>query len=154
MNVATKSNESPPGKTHGQLQRRLTLPLLVLYGLGVTVGAGIYVLVGLTASEAGLFAPVSFLLAAIIVTFTGLSYAEFSTRLPVSAGEAAYVTAGLSSKRLALIVGLMVAASGLVSSSAISIGGPPPISASFCPYLKIYSSPPSSLFWVSSPFGV
>ena len=47
-----------PQKPH--LRRRLTLPLLVLYGLGVTIGAGIYVLVGATAGRAGLYAPVSF----------------------------------------------------------------------------------------------
>jgi hypothetical protein len=28
------------------LQRRLSLPLLVLYGIGITIGAGIYVLIG------------------------------------------------------------------------------------------------------------
>ncbi len=104
------------------LQRRLTLPLLILYGLGVTVGAGIYVLVGITASEAGMFAPISFLLAAFIIAFTGFSYAELSTRFPVSAGEAAYVKAGLKRSSLALIVGLLVAASGIVSSATISIG--------------------------------
>lgn len=120
------SNDKP-SPTTGEiaspaLQRRLTLPLLILYGLGVTVGAGIYVLVGLTAAEAGLFAPISFLLAALIIAFTGISYAELSTRFPVSAGEAAYVKAGLKIPSLALIVGLLVAASGMVSSATISIG--------------------------------
>lgn len=104
------------------LKRRLTLPLLTLYGLGVTIGAGIYVLVGTTAAEAGFYAPVSFLLAAAVVAFTGFSYSEFGTRYPVSAGEAAYVRNGFNSRTLALIVGLMVAASGVVSSAAISIG--------------------------------
>lgn len=105
-----------------KLRRRLSLPLLVLYGLGVTVGAGIYVLVGATAARAGLYAPASFLLAALVVAFTGFSYAELSTRFPVSAGEAAYVRNGLRSNWLALIVGLMVAASGVVSASAVTIG--------------------------------
>lgn len=105
-----------------QLTRRLTLPLLLLYGLGVTVGAGIYVLVGATAARAGIYAPASFLLAAIVVAFTGLSYSELSSRYPVSAGEAAYVQKGFNSKTLSLIVGLMVVASGAVSAAAVSIG--------------------------------
>ena len=109
------------GKT-ATLQRRLTLPLLTLYGLGVTVGAGIYVLVGATAAKAGFYAPISFLIAAIVVAFTGFTYSELSTRFPVSAGEAAYVRNGFDSKFLALVVGLMVVASGVVSSAAISIG--------------------------------
>ena len=105
-----------------QLRRRLTLPLLILYGLGVTVGAGIYVLVGTTAAHAGTYAPVAFLAAAIVVSFTGFSYAELSARFPVSAGEAAYVRAGLRSKQLALLVGLLVASVGIISSAAIMVG--------------------------------
>ncbi len=104
------------------LKRRLTLPLLVLYGLGVTIGAGIYVLVGETAAKAGLYAPVSFLVAATVVAFTGFSYAELSTRFPVSAGEAAYVREGTGSGKLALIVGLLVIASGVISSATVSLG--------------------------------
>jgi len=104
------------------LKRSLNLPLLILYGLGVTIGAGIYVLVGATAAKAGIFAPISFLLAAGVVGFTGYSYCELSTRYPVSAGEAAYVRAGLNSRALSLIIGLMVVASGVVSSAAVAIG--------------------------------
>ena len=104
------------------LARKLTLPLLVLYGLGVTIGAGIYVLVGETAAEAGIYAPISFLIAAVVVAFTGFSYAELSTRHPVSAGAAAYVHASFKSPGLTLTVGLLVAASGVVSSAAVSLG--------------------------------
>lgn len=111
-----------PHKPEPHLSRRLTLPLLILYGLGVTVGAGIYVLVGTTAAQAGTYAPIAFLAAAIVVSFTGFSYAELSARFPVSAGEAAYVNAGLRSKRAALLVGLLVASVGIISSSAIMVG--------------------------------
>lgn len=104
------------------LRRSLTLPLLTLYGLGVTVGAGIYVLIGVTAAQAGPFAWVAFLFAAIVVGFTAFSYAELATRYPVSAGESAYVDAGFSSAGLATAVGLLVAISGLVSASAITVG--------------------------------
>lgn len=105
-----------------KLRRALNVPLLTLYGLGVTVGAGIYVLVGATAAEAGVFAPVSFVVAAVVVAFTAFSYAELSTRYPVSAGEAAYVEAGFSSASLATVVGLAVVLSGLVSAAAVSLG--------------------------------
>lgn len=111
-----------PAPPHYALSRRLTLPLLVLYGLGVTIGAGIYVLIGLTAEEAGMYAPLSFLLAAAIVTFSGLSYAEFSTHYPVSAGEAVFVESGLGLPWLTLLVGLTIALAGLVSAATVSIG--------------------------------
>ena len=105
-----------------ELKRSITLPLLVLYGLGVTIGAGIYVLVGATAARAGVYAPISFLLAAIVVAFTSFSYSELSTRYPVSAGEAEYVSKGFKRRWLSIVIGLMVVASGVVSSAAISIG--------------------------------
>jgi amino acid transporter len=98
------------------------LPLVTLYGLGVTVGAGIYVLIGETTALAGAFAPMAFLLAALVVGFTAFSYAELSTRLPVSAGAAAYVAAGLNRVWLAQGVGFAVALSGIVSASAVAIG--------------------------------
>ena len=49
------------------LRRRLGLPLLVLYGTGITIGAGIYVLIGAVAGHAGKYAPWSFLLAAMVM---------------------------------------------------------------------------------------
>ena len=82
------------------LRRRLGLPLLVLYGAGITVGAGIYVLIGAVAMHAGRYAPWSFVLAAAVMALTVASYAELATRFPVSAGEAAYV-ARPSDSRLA-----------------------------------------------------
>jgi basic amino acid/polyamine antiporter, APA family len=78
-----------PSKNH--LARRLTLPLTVLFGLGVTIGAGIYVLIGATVGRAGMHAPLAFILAALVMAPTAASFAEFAARYPVSAGEAAYV---------------------------------------------------------------
>ena len=40
-----------------QLKRKLGVPLLVFYGVGIMVGAGIYVLVGAAAGAAGIYAP-------------------------------------------------------------------------------------------------
>ena len=105
-----------------QLKRSLNLPLIVLYGLGGTIGAGIYVLVGIAAGKAGIYAPSAFILAALVMAPTAASFAELSVRYPVSAGEAAYVFAGFQSKTLALIIGLMVAASGIISAATVSIG--------------------------------
>ena len=79
-------------------------------------------LVGATAAQAGPYAPISFLILAIVVAFTAFSYAELSTRYPVSSGEAAYVEAGFKAGWLATSVGLVVAISGIVSASAIAIG--------------------------------
>lgn len=104
------------------LRRALNLPLLTLYGLGTTVGAGIYVLVGEVAGLAGYLAPLAFLVAALLAGVSALSFAELSVRFPFSAGEAIYVREGFGSNRLAVLVGLLVISAGVVSSAAIVNG--------------------------------
>ncbi|MEQ8398349.1 amino acid permease [Thalassobaculum sp.] len=105
-----------------ELRRTLSLPLVILYGIGVTIGAGIYALLGVTAGKAGLHAPMSFVLASVVMVFSAASFAELSSRFPVSAGEAEYVRSGFRSKPLGLLVGCLVIASGTVSSAAIAVG--------------------------------
>ena len=105
-----------------ELKRVLGLSLVVLYGLGVTIGAGIYVLIGATASRAGVYAPIAFCFAALVMAPTAATFAELSSRMPVSAGEAAYVRQGLNSRAMALLVGLLVVSAGIVSAAAVSIG--------------------------------
>jgi amino acid transporter len=107
---------------HVALKRTLGLPQLVLYGLGTTIGAGIYALVGEMAAISGYYAPVSFLLASVMAALTALSFAELSGRYPRCAGAALYVKEGFSSERLSIIVGLLVVAAALVSSAAIVNG--------------------------------
>jgi len=104
------------------LRRTLTLPLLALYGLGTTVGAGIYVLVGEVAATAGSLAPLSFLVAALLAAATAFSFGELCARYPKSAGEAVYVNAAFKRAWLAALVGLMVVSVGTISSAAIANG--------------------------------
>lgn len=103
-------------------KRSLAAWHLVLYGLGVTVGAGIYVLVGAATARAGALAPLAFLLAAVVMGLTGATLAEFSGRVPLSAGEAAYVRAGFRSDRLGLAVGALVLGVATISGAAIAKG--------------------------------
>ncbi len=105
------------------LKRVITLPLLVLYGLGVSIGAGIYVLIGEAAAQAGFYTPLSFLLAAVVMAFIASTFAELSGRLPKSAGEAVYVKAGLRSETLSLLTGAIILISATVSAAAITVGG-------------------------------
>ncbi len=109
-------------KSKIQLKRTITLPMLVFYGLGNIFGAGIYVLIGEIAGISGIYMPLSFLIACIVIFFTALSYSELSSRYPVSAGEAIYINEGFKSPLLSTIVGLTIALSGLFSSAAILLG--------------------------------
>jgi len=113
---------APPLDLPPALRRRLSLPLLVLYGVGITIGAGIYVLIGAVAGHAGRFAPWSFALAGLAMAFTVGSYAELSTRFPVSAGEAAYVRAAFQSRLASTLTGLLTMVIGVVSSATVVLG--------------------------------
>jgi len=103
------------------LKRSLSLPLLVLYGLGTTIGAGIYALLGELAGVSGYMAPASFLLASFMAALTAASFAELSGRFPHCAGAALYVKEAFNSERLSVLVGLLVILAGLVSASALVI---------------------------------
>lgn len=113
-------NGAEPAETG--LKRTLTLPFVIFYGLGVTVGAGIYVLIGEVIGRAGEFAPVSFLIAGFVMLFPAACYAELTGRLPFAAAEAHFAEAGFGSKQLFRIVGLAVASVGIISSAAIAHG--------------------------------
>ena len=111
------------GQGSEHLKRRIGLGLLTAYGVGVMVGAGIYVLVGAVAAQAGIYAPVAFLIAGLVAAPSALSYAELSTRIPEAAGEAAYVEKGFRLPALGLLVGLAIVTAGTVSAAAVLRGG-------------------------------
>ena len=106
-----------------ELSRVITLPLLVLYGLGITIGAGIYVLIGQTAAQAGIYAPMSFVVAAFVMAFSAGTFAEFTGRLPQAAGEAVFVHAGFRSELLSLVTGGTILLSAVVAAATIALGG-------------------------------
>jgi len=119
---ATAQNPNTDIESEVKLRRVIGLPLLVLYGLGVTIGAGIYVLIGTTTARAGVFAPTSFLVASFVMIFSACSFAELSSRIPRSAGEAIYVAAGFKRDWLTLLTGLGVILSAIVAAATIGLG--------------------------------
>jgi len=104
------------------LKRSIGLVGLVFYGLGVTIGAGIYVLVGETIVRAGPYAPAAFLLSAIVMGFTAASFAELSGRVPQAAGEAVYVERSFGLPWLTIVIGLAVLVYAMIAAAAIAVG--------------------------------
>jgi len=96
--------------------------MVILYGLGTTIGAGIYALTGEVAGEAGYQAPLAFLLSALLAAATAFSFAELASRYPKSAGEALYVFRGFDYRPLATAVGLLVVTVGIISPAALLRG--------------------------------
>ena len=67
-----------------ELRRSLSLSLITFYGLGTILVAGIYVLVGKVAGVAGMHAPISFALAAVIAGLSAFAYMELCSRHPLA----------------------------------------------------------------------
>ncbi len=120
-----------------KLNRNIPLWLITFYGIGTILGAGIYVLITEISSQSGNFTPFSFLLSAVIVSFSAFSYSELSSRYPRSAGEAAYVQQAFSAKWLSGIVGWAIVMIGIVSSATIAKG--------FVGYFQVFFNVPDWL---------
>ncbi len=68
-----------------QLKKRLTAVDLVVFGVGVVVGSGIFAVAGRAAHNlAGPAVTISFVIAAVVCGLSALCYAEFASTVPVS----------------------------------------------------------------------
>jgi len=104
-----------------ELERSLSLWQITLMSIGVILGAGIYVVIGEAAGLAGNMLWISFILAAVVASFTGLSYVELASRFPTAAAEYTYVEQSFG-KRLAWITGWMIIAGSIIGSATVALG--------------------------------
>ncbi len=84
------------------------------------VGGGFYALVGKVAGLAGPYAPISFLLSAIVAAFSALTFCELAARYPYSGGPARYVEEVFGAPWLARAVGWTVIATGVISAATLA----------------------------------
>ena len=70
------------------LPRSLSLWQIVLYGLGTTIGSGIYLLLGEAARLSATAARSAFVFSSVLGLVTALSFGELVSRFPQSAGTA------------------------------------------------------------------
>jgi len=103
------------------LHRVLGLVEVTAGGVGIIIGAGIYVLLGAATAEAGSLVWIAFLLAAVLSLLTGLSYAELSSMFPSAAGEYEYTRHAMP-EWLAFVVGWTMIVGLVVASATVSIG--------------------------------
>lgn len=102
------------------LERTLTLLDLILLGVGGTLGSGLFLLAGRVARDiAGPAVSLSFVTAAIACVFSGLSYAEMSSRLPACGGAYSFVYYAIG-ELPAFLVGMCLTLEYGVSSAAVS----------------------------------
>ena len=120
-----------------ELRRELGLLEAVVYGVGLILGAGIYAILGEAAGVTGGSIVFSFLLAAAIASFTGLSYAELSSMYPKEEGDYLYVREAFETDVLPEITALGRLLMGVISSAAVALA--------FAGYLSAFVSIPPVL---------
>ena len=105
-----------------ELKRHMGLFHLTMYGVGLILGAGIYVLIGEAAGFAGNSMWMSFLLGAIVAIFAGLSYAELSALFPKAAAEYTFVKNAFKNDFFAFIIGWLTAITSIIVAATVSLG--------------------------------
>ncbi|KAG6502695.1 cationic amino acid transporter 2, vacuolar-like isoform X1 [Zingiber officinale] len=114
-----------------QLAKALSVPQLVAIGVGSTIGAGVYVLVGTVAREnAGPALTISFLIAGIAAAFSAFCYAELSSRCP-SAGSAYHYSYICVGEGVAWIIGWALILEYTIGGSAVARGISPNLALVF-----------------------
>lgn len=101
--------------------RRLGLWGTTLSGVGIILGAGIYVLIGEAAALAGASIWAAFLIGAVLAAATGLSYAELASMFPHAGGTATFARQAFGS-RPGFLVGWLLEVMAVVAAAAVAIG--------------------------------
>ena len=105
----------------GELRRSIGLFQLTAFGVGATVGTGIFFVLSEATPEAGPAVVVSFVIAAITAGLTALCYAELASAVPVSGSSYSYAYATLG-ESVAMGVAACLLLEYMVSSAAVAVG--------------------------------
>ncbi|QUC64134.1 amino acid permease [Nitrosopumilus sp. K4] len=105
-----------------ELKRHMGLFHLTMYGVGLILGAGIYVLIGEAAGIAGDSVWISFMLGTIVAIFAGLSYAELTSVFPKAAAEYTFVKRAFKNNFLGFLIGWLTAITSVITASVVALG--------------------------------
>lgn len=96
--------------------------MLIFYGTGVILGAGIYSIIGKGAGAAGDTLWISFIIAAVSALLTSMSYAELAAMYPKAGAEYVYLNKAFEKRPwIGFSVGLAVAVSGAATAATVAI---------------------------------
>ncbi len=109
------------GSSAPHLNRRIGTFEMTATGVGIILGAGIYVLIGEAAGLAGNGVWLPFLISAAAATFTGLTYAELASRFP-KAGATFEYTRQAFGPGVGFVAGWTMIFAAVIQVSAVGIG--------------------------------
>lgn len=103
------------------LRRSLSLWQVTASGIGIVIGAGIYVLIGPATQDAGSAVWLSFVVAGVLSALTGLSYAELAGMFPSAGAEYSFAKHAFN-ELAGFLVGWLMIAANVIAAGAVSIG--------------------------------
>jgi basic amino acid/polyamine antiporter, APA family len=108
-------------ESRAALRRSLGLWQLTVSGVGIVIGAGIYVIIGEAAASSGNLLWLSFIVAALLAGLTAMSYAELAGLFPRAGAEYEFARRAFN-EFAGFMAGWMMIGANLVAVAAVSIG--------------------------------
>lgn len=109
------------GGEDGDLKRSIGTFQLTLFGVGATVGTGVFFVMAEAVPDAGPAVLVSFVIAGIAAGLSALCYAELASAIPVSGSTYSYAYHALG-EGVAMVIAACVLLEYGVSTSAVAVG--------------------------------
>jgi amino acid transporter len=105
----------------GELKRSIGLFQLTLFGVGATIGTGIFVILTDAVPEAGPAVILAFVLAGVVAGLTAICYAELAGAVPVSGSSYSYAYATMG-EAVAVVVAACLLLEYGVSAAGVAVG--------------------------------
>ena len=119
--VAEMTAEAGTDSGQGELARSMGLFQLTMFGIGATIGTGIFIVLTSAVPEAGPAVVWSFVLAGAVAGLTAICYAELASAVPVSGSSYSYAYATLG-EGVAMVVAACLLLEYGVSAAAVAVG--------------------------------
>ncbi len=119
--VTAMNEETGTDTGKGELARTIGLFQLSLFGIGATVGTGIFIVLTQAVPVAGPAVIWSFVIAGTVAGLTAICYAELASAVPVSGSSYSYAYATLG-EGIAMVVAACLLLEYGVSAAAVAVG--------------------------------
>jgi len=119
--VGVMTEETGADREGGELRRTIGLFQLTMFGVGATIGTGIFVILSSAVPEAGPAVILSFVMAGVVAGLTAICYAELAGAVPVSGSSYSYAYATLG-EAVAMVVAACLLLEYGVSAAGVAVG--------------------------------
>jgi basic amino acid/polyamine antiporter, APA family len=119
--VTAMTEETGTDTGEGELARSIGLFQLSLFGIGATIGTGIFIVLTEAVPIGGPAVIISFVFAGTVAGLTAICYAELASAVPVSGSSYSYAYATLG-EGVAMIVAACLLLEYGVSAAAVAVG--------------------------------